>query len=182
MGPARVRGGAPRFVRTGALAAAVVVCLYGAAGDRGAGPATGHQAAALTAASSAYLTLTASSLDAVGLAYAGIATVPGASADVQVLRFTMTSGTLTDLNLTQPCTGGVAVVTTAGTASLSSTTFDTLSLTVTVAGNAVTFTVASPPTTPFPGEIVLQAITLSATTVSSATLTAPSVAVQSTAC
>jgi hypothetical protein len=159
-----------------------VVCLYGAAGDRGAGPATAHQAAALTAASSAYVTLTASSLDAVGLAYAGIATVSGTSGDVQVLRFTMTSGAITDLNLTQPCTGGVAVVTTAATASLGSTTFDALSLTVTVGGNTATFTPTNPPTTPFPGEIVLQAITLSATTVSSATLSAPSVSVQSTGC
>ena len=184
----RLRGGAAGLVRTGALAGAVLVGLFGAGGDLAERSPTAQRAtggagtAALAAASSSYLTLTAGSLDAVGLTYVGVVTVSGASGDVQILRFTLTSGTLTDMTVTQACAGGVAVGTSAGSVTLGSTTFDAVSLAVTVAGTAVTYTPASPPTTAFPSEVVLQSLTLSATTVSADSLSAPSLTVQPLGC
>ena len=140
-------------------------------------------AAALPAVvSSPYVTLTATSLDAVGLAYTGTTTVPSSAGNVQALRFTMTSGSIAELTMTQVCTANFTTVSTAPTASLGSTTFDAVSLTVTVGGATLTFTPAAPPTSPFPAEVVLQNVTLSATTITGATLTMPSFATQAAAC
>lgn len=127
------------------------------------------------AAASPYLvSLTASSLDALGLTYVGTFNVATASGNVQVLRFTLSTGSLAGMSLTQACAGGVTTVTTSDSVSLGNTTFDAVSLGVTVAGTPLTFTVADPPTTGFPGEIVLNQITLTATTVSADMLTMPS--------
>lgn len=133
-------------------------------------------------AQSAYLVLTADSFDATGLTYAGTFTVPGPSGDVQVLRFTMANGSLAGVSFVQACANGAATVTDAGSASLVSPTFDAVSLEVTVGGTPLTFTVGSPPATPFPSEITLQSITLTATTISADALTMPSFATQVATC
>jgi hypothetical protein len=126
--------------------------------------------------------LTATSLDAVGLRYAGTFPATGPAGDVRVLRFTMTRGSLTGLSLTQACAGGTSLVTDAESATLADTTFDAVSLTMTVGGTLVIFTADDPPTTTFPSEVVLQDFFLRATAVSADTLTVPSFTTQPAAC
>jgi hypothetical protein len=133
-------------------------------------------------APSPYVTLTASVLDATGLTYTGTVTVASASGSLQVLRFTMTSGALTQLSVTQACAHGITTMTTAASATLGSTTFDAVSLAVTAGGTATTFTPAAPPTAPFPAAITLQDVTLSATSLSGATLTMPAFSTQPATC
>jgi hypothetical protein len=137
---------------------------------------------ALAAASSPYVVLTANSLDARGLTYTGTFDLSQPSGTVQVLRFTMTSGSLAGMSFSQPCVDAMTTVTAADSASLGNTTFDAVRLVATVGGTPVTFTAANPPSTEFPSEIVLQDMTLTLTTVSADTLDASSLAVQTATC
>lgn len=126
--------------------------------------------------------LTANSLDAIGLSYAGTFTVPGPSGDVAILRFTLTGGTATALAVTQACSANITTVTTADSGSLGSTIFDAVDLTLTVGGTQLAFTVDSPPTTGFPSEVVLQDVVLTATTFSANSLSMPSFRTRATNC
>ena len=134
------------------------------------------------AADPAYLTLTAGGMHALGLTYTGIVSVPSSSGPVQAMHFTMSSGTATTLVMTNGCGPSVTDVTSAGSASFGATSFDALSLAVTVGGTPVVFTVAAPPTAPFPADVVLQDVTLSATSLSTDTLSAPSITMQAAPC
>lgn len=175
------RGDLRRRARSSVLAA-VVLC--GTVGISAVGYASEPRLSPTSAVSGSppYLVLTASTLDAVGLTYVGTFTVSRPSGDVQVLRFTMTSGSLSGLSFVQACTSGASTVTDADAASLVSTTFDAVSLDVTAGGRPLTFTVDNPPATQFPAEILLQNITLTATTMSADTLTMPSFTTRAASC
>lgn len=131
---------------------------------------------------SPYLVLTANSLDAVGLGYVGTVTVAGPSGEVEVLRFSMTSGSFAGLHLVQACSGGASTVTDTPSAALVGATFDAVRLDVTIGGTPLSFTAGSPPAAGFPNEIVLQDVTLTATTMSADTLTMPSFGTQAATC
>jgi hypothetical protein len=134
-------------------------------------------------AASPYASLTAASLDAAGLTYVGPVTVPTPTGDVPVLRFTVTQAALADLTLSPGCaSGGSTTVTTAGAATLGNTTFDLVGLDATLDGTPVQYTVADPPTGPFPARTVLRDVTLSAATISAATLTLPSPTTEAARC
>lgn len=128
------------------------------------------------------LVLTADSLDAVGLTYVDTFTVSLPAGSVEVLRFTMTSASVDRMSVTQACASGVATATTAGSALLGQTTFDASSLDATVHGAPVSFTVADPPSQPFPSELVLQDLALAATTVSAETLSMATLRTQEGSC
>jgi hypothetical protein len=128
------------------------------------------------------IVLTANSIDAFGLTYVGTFTVPSPSGPVQVLRFTLGSGSAAGMRIAQRCAGGVATATAAPSASLGSTVFDAVRLAVTVNGVPLVFTVASPPTTPFPGAVLLQQVRLAATTLSTTQLNAQSVFTSAAIC
>lgn len=117
--------------------------------------------------------LTANSLDVTDLSYVGTFTVSQPYGDVDVLRFTLTTGTIGALTMTAGCAAGITTVTTASAATLGGTTFDAVSLAVTVGGAPITFTVADPPTA-FPSELHLTDVTIVATTLAADTLRAPS--------
>jgi hypothetical protein len=131
---------------------------------------------------SPYLVLTATSLDALGLTYDGTFAVSRPSGPVEVLRFTLSTGSLGGMRFTQACTAGVTTVTSASSASLGSTTFNATSIAMTVGDTPLNFTAANPPTTAFPKDILLRDLTLIATTMSSDTLSTPSFATQTAGC
>jgi hypothetical protein len=126
--------------------------------------------------------LAAGSFDVTELAYAGTFTVSHPSGDVDVLRFTMSSGALHGLTMSPGCAGGFVTVTTAQSATVGSATFDAVSLDVNVDGSPLTFTPADPPTSGFPAELTLTDVTLVATTLAAAKLTVPSFTTQPDSC
>lgn len=146
------------------------------------GPAAASSLASMTAPASRYLVLTASSLDAAGLSYQGTFSVSYAAGTADVLRFTLASGSAQELAFTQACTGGSTTVTSAGSALLAASTIDAISLEATVDGNTFSYTVVSPPTVPFPSDVVLTAVTLTATTVSTAQFGATSFTTEAASC
>lgn len=174
MNRARLAGRRSRSLRrilawSGATFAAML-SLTVANANASSTPAPTAQPDSLTVTASPYLVLTASSLEALSLTYAGTFAVSGPSGSVEVLRFTMSAGSLGAMNLTQACTDGVTTVTSAGSASLGSTTFDATSLAATAGGTPLTLTAANPPTIAFPTDILLDDITLTATTMSADTM------------
>jgi hypothetical protein len=131
-----------------------------------------------TVAASPGVVLTATSFEALGLTYVGTFTISGQ----RVLRFSATSGSLTGMSLTEGCAGGVATVMTSNSASLGASSFDALSLAVTLGDTPLTFNADNPPTEVFPATILLADVTLTATTMSSDKLTAPSFTTHASTC
>ena len=117
-----------------------------------------------------YLVLTAATLDATGLSYAGTATVTEPAGSVRVLRFTLTSGSLTGLKLTQTA-GSSGITSTADTATIGNARFAAVQLDATLGGSPISFTADNPPTTTFPSEFALHDVSLTAITFSSDVLT-----------
>ena len=171
----RARFGA---ITTTALIASVLV----AAMPQTAGAPAQARPVTQAAAEFPLLTLTADTFDAVALSYVGTFDVSTPSGPQQVLRFTMASAALGAVVITHACIDSLTTVTSAHSASLTGATLDVVSFAAMLGDTPVTFTVAAPPTTPFPGEVVLQQLSVSATTVSADSLTAPSLSTQRATC
>lgn len=151
------------------MAGATVVAALCVTGATASSAATAGGRASVIVPSP-YLLVSADSMDALGLTYVGTVSVSTPSGDVQVLRFTMTGGSLAGVGLAQPCAGGAATTLAATSAALGATTLDVVSLQATVGGAPVEFTVAQPPVTGFPAEVQLQSVALSVTSLSATTL------------
>lgn len=167
------------FLRAGGIGSAMVAAVLCSAPPAATGA---DEQSPATAATSGDLTLTATELDAVGLTYVGTVTVPGPSGELRVLRLALNSGALTTMRLSHDCAAGITTVTTAGSVTVGDATFDAVSLSATVAGMPLVFTVANPPTTPFPAEVLLHDLTLDATTVSANTLSTTALATHAAGC
>jgi hypothetical protein len=116
--------------------------------------------------------MVADTLQAVGLAYEGLHSVSTSAGSVDVLRFTLDSGTSTGFQLVSACRGGRTLVQTAsGDVSLRTATIDLYSLSATVRGTAVTFTPSTPPTAAFPSPVELVQVDADVSTLGSAAVT-----------
>ncbi len=188
----RVRGSAGRRAAVRAALAAVVVCtlaapVEGQAGATSALLRSGQSILSATdgadeAGTAEGFTLTGTSVDAAGLTYVGTFTVPAGTGSVQVLRLTMRSASFAGMQLTRGCAGGLSTVTAASTASLGGTRIDAISFVATVGGTRMSFSADSPPSTPFPDEIRLLDVTLTATTIAIGTLSVSSLSTVASAC
>ncbi|MBO0686625.1 MAG: hypothetical protein J2P45_26060 [Candidatus Dormibacteraeota bacterium] len=93
-------------------------------------------------------TLSASGALLAGFSYAGPKTVSTPAGPVETLEFTISSATLTAVDLQLPCTGQVSLEISqppSGTTSASGLTLDVVSLQLTVAGVSLSYGPAAPP-------------------------------------
>jgi hypothetical protein len=125
----------------------------------------------------------AATLLADGLTYQGLHSVSSSAGPVDVLRFTLDSGTATGVQMASVCVGGHTLVQTAsGNVTLGTSTLDVHALSATVAGAAVSFTPASPPTAAFPSPVELDEVDADLNRLTSGAVTMSGAAMTIAAC